>query len=214
MATRPARYHRAIEALTAQDIAVFFQEGLAALPDLAARLAGGGRVLDVHCGGGRWLIAIADPVPRDDPGRGRARAGFAGPGGPPRPGGRPVGPDHDRGPAGRGPALAGRSSTWSTSRTRSTIWPIRSPRCGRRGPASGPAAGSSSSTGACPRPAEESRSVHGAMMWGIQLDQLFQGTRLWDHAGFANLFVAGRDRRARRSWTCPPEPPCSSPSGP
>ncbi len=27
-------------------------------------------------------------------------------------------------------------------------------------------------------------------MWGIQLDQLFQGTRLWNHAGFANLFVA------------------------
>jgi hypothetical protein len=26
------------------------------------------------------------------------------------------------------------------------------------------------------------------MMWGIQLDQLFQGTRLWDHAGFINLF--------------------------
>lgn len=27
------------------------------------------------------------------------------------------------------------------------------------------------------------------MMWGIQLDQLFQGTRLWNHAGFVNLFV-------------------------
>ena len=60
---RPARYHRAIEALTAQDIAVFFQEGLAALPDLAAGLAGGGRVLDVHCGGGRWLIAVATRFP-------------------------------------------------------------------------------------------------------------------------------------------------------
>jgi hypothetical protein len=33
------------------------------------------------------------------------------------------------------------------------------------------------------------------MMWGIQLDQLFQSTRLWDHAGFANLFQeAGVDR--------------------
>jgi hypothetical protein len=28
------------------------------------------------------------------------------------------------------------------------------------------------------------------MMWGIQLDQLFQGTRLWDHAGFVSLFHA------------------------
>ena len=63
MSVRPARYHRAIEALTAQDIAVFFQEGLAALPDLAADLAAGGRVLDVHCGGGRWLIAVATRFP-------------------------------------------------------------------------------------------------------------------------------------------------------
>ena len=56
---RPARFHRAIESVTAQDIAVFFQEALAELPDLAAGLAGGGRVLDVACGGGRWLIAVA-----------------------------------------------------------------------------------------------------------------------------------------------------------
>jgi len=39
-----------------------------------------------------------------------------------------------------------------------------------------------------PESIEESRSLHGAMMWGIQLDQLFQGTRLWNHAGFASLF--------------------------
>src|ERR1039457_685485 len=60
---RPARYHRAIETLTAQDIAVFFQEGLAALPDLAAELTRGGRILDVACGGGRWLIAVATRFP-------------------------------------------------------------------------------------------------------------------------------------------------------
>jgi SAM-dependent methyltransferase len=56
---RPDRYRAAIERLTVQDIAVFFQEVLAALPQLVADLAGGGRVLDVHCGGGRWLIAMA-----------------------------------------------------------------------------------------------------------------------------------------------------------
>jgi SAM-dependent methyltransferase len=60
---RPARFHRAIEAVTVQDIAVFFQEGLAELPDLAAALVGGGRVLDVACGGGKWLIAIARRFP-------------------------------------------------------------------------------------------------------------------------------------------------------
>jgi SAM-dependent methyltransferase len=60
---RPARYREAIEVLTRQDIAVFFQEVLAALPQLVADLAGGGRVVDVHCGGGRWLVAMARRFP-------------------------------------------------------------------------------------------------------------------------------------------------------
>ncbi len=60
---RPDRYRAAIERLTAQDIAVFFQEALAAIPQLVADLIGGGRVVDVHCGGGRWLIAMAKQFP-------------------------------------------------------------------------------------------------------------------------------------------------------
>jgi SAM-dependent methyltransferase len=56
---RPDRYRAAVERLTVQDVAVFFQEALAALPQLVAELAHGGRVLDVHSGGGRWLIAMA-----------------------------------------------------------------------------------------------------------------------------------------------------------
>jgi SAM-dependent methyltransferase len=56
---RPDRYREAIERLTVQDVAVFFQEALAALPQLVADLVRGGRVLDVHSGGGRWLIAMA-----------------------------------------------------------------------------------------------------------------------------------------------------------
>ncbi len=59
IASRPDRYREAIERLTRQDIAVFFQEILAALPQLAADLSAGGRVVDVHCGGGRWLMAMA-----------------------------------------------------------------------------------------------------------------------------------------------------------
>jgi len=59
IASRPDRYRVAIERLTTQDIAVFFQEALSALPQLVAELSTGGRVVDVHCGGGRWLIAMA-----------------------------------------------------------------------------------------------------------------------------------------------------------
>ena len=60
---RPDRYRVAIERLTRQDIAVFFQEVLAALPQLVADLSRGGRVVDVHCGGGRWLVAMARRFP-------------------------------------------------------------------------------------------------------------------------------------------------------
>jgi SAM-dependent methyltransferase len=38
---------------------VFFQEVLASLPELVVDLRPGTRILDVHCGGGRWLIAMA-----------------------------------------------------------------------------------------------------------------------------------------------------------
>jgi SAM-dependent methyltransferase len=60
---RPDRYRAAIERLTRQDIAVFFQEVLAALPQLVADLSRGGRVVDIHCGGGRWLVAMARRFP-------------------------------------------------------------------------------------------------------------------------------------------------------
>lgn len=63
---RPDRYRVAIERLTAQDIGVFFQEALAELPQLVADLSRGGRVVDVHCGGGRWLVAMARRFPALD----------------------------------------------------------------------------------------------------------------------------------------------------
>src|SRR3954451_1124178 len=64
IADRPDRYRLAIERLTRQDIGVFFQVALAALPQLVAELSAGGRVVDIHCGGGRWLVAMARRFPR------------------------------------------------------------------------------------------------------------------------------------------------------
>jgi SAM-dependent methyltransferase len=61
--TRPPRYYRSIEQLTRQDIAVFFEEALAAIPDLVTELARGADVVDLHCGGGRWLVAVARRFP-------------------------------------------------------------------------------------------------------------------------------------------------------
>ncbi len=63
LASRPDRYRMAIERLTVQDIAVFFQEALAALPQLVVDLRDGAVIVDIHCGGGRWLIAMARRFP-------------------------------------------------------------------------------------------------------------------------------------------------------
>jgi SAM-dependent methyltransferase len=63
LAGRPDRYRLAIERLTVQDISVFFKELLAALPQLIVELRPGARILDVHCGGGRWLTAMARRFP-------------------------------------------------------------------------------------------------------------------------------------------------------
>ena len=186
---RPPRFHRAIEAVTAQDIAVFFQEALAQLPDLAAALAVGGRVLDVACGGGRWLIAVAQRFPEtslvgveyepDSVGRAMRRVAEAGLGGRIAienrdPANLPYGPEFElvyfqdalhelRDPVG---ALR---SAWAVVRPGGRLvvldWCL-------------------------PSSIEESRSLHGAMLWGIQLDELYQGTRMWDHAGYLELFSA------------------------
>ncbi len=61
--SRPDRYREAIARLTVQDIAVFFQEVLPAIPQLVVDLQPGSRIVDVHCGGGRWLIAMARRFP-------------------------------------------------------------------------------------------------------------------------------------------------------
>jgi SAM-dependent methyltransferase len=63
IAGRPDQYRASIERLTVQDIAVFFQEVLAELPQLVGDLSRGGKVVDIHCGGGRWLIAMARRFP-------------------------------------------------------------------------------------------------------------------------------------------------------
>lgn len=186
---RPARFHRAIEAVTVQDIAVFFQEGLAALPDLAADLLAGGRILDVACGGGRWLIAVArrfpatelvgiDDVP-DNVARALDHVAAAGldaririePGDPVE---VPFEDEFDLvyyqdALHELGNPVASLRSAWGAVRAGGRLvvldWCL-------------------------PATPEESRTLQGELFWGIQLDELFQGLRMFTRDGFIGLFDA------------------------
>ncbi len=186
---RPPRFHQAIETVTAQDIAVFFQEALAELPDLAAALATGGRVLDVACGGGRWLIAVARRFPEtslvgvefepDSVGRARRHVTEAGL------------DDRividDRAPVDLpyGPVFELVYFQDALHELPDPIGALRSAWAVVR-----PGGRLAVLDWCLPSTVEESRSLHGAMLWGIQLDELYQGTRMWDHAGYLDLFAA------------------------
>jgi SAM-dependent methyltransferase len=187
IAERPPRFHRAIEAVTVQDIAVFFQEGLAALPDLAARLAAGGRVLDVACGGGKWLIAVAQRFPAttlvgvefepDSVARAMRHVTDAGLDGRIRieardPQTMPFEGEFDlvyfQDALHELPDPAGSlRSAWSAVRPGGRLvvldWCL-------------------------PSALDESQSLQGELLWGIQIDELFQGTRMYTRDGFLEIF--------------------------
>jgi SAM-dependent methyltransferase len=192
VAERPPRFHRAIEAVTVQDIAVFFQEGLAELPDLAASLTGGGRVLDVACGGGKWLIAVARRFPEtrlvgvefepDSVARAMRHVTEAGLG------------DRIRVEALQIPEMTYREEfdlVYLQDALHELPDPVASHRaswaavapggrlvvlewCLPETPTDGPI---------------EEPTLQAELLWGIQLDERYQGTTMYTHAGYADLFA-------------------------
>jgi SAM-dependent methyltransferase len=184
---RPPRFHRAIEAVTVQDIAVFFQEGLAEMPDLAAALARGGRVLDVACGGGRWLIAIARRFPAtelvgvefepDSVERATRHVLDADLG------------DRIRIETQTIPDMPFRSE-FDLVYLQDALHELPDP------PASLRAAWAAVAPGGrlvvlewcLPGDPAESQSLQAELLWGIQIDELYQGTRMYTHAGYDELF--------------------------
>jgi SAM-dependent methyltransferase len=185
---RPDRYREAIERLTVQDIAVFFQEALAALPELVADLGRGGRVLDVHSGGGRWLIAIARRFPNVQPvgvefeadSVARARhnieeAGLA-----------------DRVTIEQGDVTApGHEGEFRLAYFQYALHSLPDP------PAALRAAWAALEPGGwllvldwpLPSTVEEFRTRHGELIAGVQLDEVFQGTRLETRETFLGWFA-------------------------
>lgn len=185
---RPPRFHRAIEAVTVQDIAVFFQEGLAELPDLAADLTRGGRVLDVACGGGKWLIAIA---------RRFSETQLVGVEFEPDSVERATSHVRDAGLADRIgieartiPDMPFRSE-FDLVYLQDALHELPDP------PGSLRAAWAAVAPGGrlvvlewcLPEDPVESQSLQAELLWGIQIDELYQGTRMYTHAGYRDLFA-------------------------
>jgi len=184
---RPDRYRTAIERLTVQDIAVFFQEALAQLPQLVADLAGGGRVLDVHCGGGRWLIAMARRFPAlelvgvefeaDSAARARRHVAEAG-----------LGDritieeaDVDR---------PGHTGEFDLAYFQYALHQLPDPPAALRAAWQALRPGGRLMTLDWPLPStiEEFRTRHGELIAGVQLDEIFQGTRLATREEFVAWF--------------------------
>ena len=209
IADRPDRYRLAIERLTAQDIAVFFQEALAALPQLVADLSRGGRVVDVHCGGGRWLVAMARRFPELELVGVEFEADSVAAGAGDRRGRRAGRPDRD--PPGR------RHRAGQGGRLRPGLLPVRAAPAARRAAALRAAWEALRPGGRLlvldwPLPAErdEFRTRHGELIAGVQLDELYQGTALVTRERFLAWFDGGRAAAPDRRSTCRPAPRCSS----
>jgi SAM-dependent methyltransferase len=186
---RPPRFHRAIEAVTVQDIAVFFQEGLAQLPDLAARLAAGGRVLDVACGGGKWLIAVAQRFPSttlvgvefepDSVARAMRHVTDAGLDGRIR-------------IEARDPVSIPFEAEFDLVYLQDALHELPDPAGSLRAAwrAVRPGGRLVVLDWCLPSTLEESQSLQAELLWGIQIDELFQGTRMYTREGFLDIFAS------------------------
>lgn len=188
MRDRPDRYRASIERLTVQDIAVFFQEALAELPQLVADLSTGGRVVDIHCGGGRWLIAMARRFPMlelvgvefQPDSVARAKVNVAEAGLDDRIEIRQAAVDKP------GPA-----SQYDLAYFQYALHQLPDPAGTLR------AAWNALRPGgrivvldwALPSDADEFRTRHGELIAGVQLDELYQGTALVTREGFRTWFA-------------------------
>ena len=189
IAERPARFHRAIEAVTVQDIAVFFQEGLAQLPDLAAALVRGGRVLDVACGGGKWLIAIARRFPGtelvgvefepDSVERARLHVAEAGL------------DDRIRIEARATDDMPFRDE-FDLVYLQDALHELPDPVASLRSAwaAVAPEGRLVVLEWCLPDRPTDPESLQAELLWGIQIDELYQGTRMYTHGGYGELFAA------------------------
>ena len=187
IATRAPRYHRAIERVTVQDIALFLDEGLPRLPEVSDRLGAGARVLDVACGGGRWLLAMAERYPTSR---------FVGVEFEPDSVARAIKHVADAGLAQRieivelDPAVTTYRDEFDLAYCQDALHELPDPAGALRAAWQGlRERGHLVVFDWCiPSQVEDYRTALGELAWGVQIDELYQGTRLMTREGFDALF--------------------------
>jgi SAM-dependent methyltransferase len=196
IARRAPRYHRAIERVTVQDITLFLEEGLPRLEGVSRRLDAGARVLDVACGGGRWLLAMAERY---------STSRFVGVEFEPDSVSRAEKHVADSGLGGRieivalDPAAMTYRDEFDLAYCQDALHELPDPAGALR------AAWSALHEGGnlvvfdwcIPSRVEDYRTALGELAWGVQIDELYQGTRLMTREGFDALFAEAGLPRAQ-----------------
>ena len=184
---RAPRYHRAIERVTVQDITLFLEDGLPRLQGLSRRLAAGIDVLDVACGGGRWLVEMARRYPESR---------FVGIEYEPDSVSRALSHVAEAGLADRvhieplDPAAMAHAATFDFAYCQDALHelprPVEALRATWR--ALRPGASLVVFEWCLPSRVEDYRTALGELAWGVQIDELYQGTRLMTRDEFEALF--------------------------
>lgn len=185
---RTARFHRSVEKLNTQDTALFHEQALAALPDLAERLSAGTEVLDVGCGGGGWLLTLAAAYSRvravgiefDPEWLQRARARV-----------RAAGLEERITVEERDPSRTVWEGRFGLVYFQDVLHELPDPAAALQAAwrAVAPKGMLLVFDWCMPSSWGEYRTQQGELLWGYQLDELFQGTSLLTRKGFEQVFA-------------------------
>lgn len=186
---RTAMFHRSVEKLNRQDITLFLEQAIPSVSGLTGRLEAGMAILDVACGGAGWLLAMTEAFPgitgtgiEFDPewlAAARERVHAAG--------------MSDRVAIREGdPAATPEDRLYGLVYLQDVLHELPDPVA-----VLSAAFGSVVSGGwlvvldwCLPSSWEEYRTRQGELLWGYQLDELYQGTSLLTRAGFERHFQA------------------------
>lgn len=189
LAARSPRFHRAVEKLNSQDTTLFMDEGLSQLGPVVDTLRAGGSILDIACGGAGWLVAMAWEFPTatltgiefDPDWLQRARTRI-----------RAEELDDRVTVEPLEPARLAWTDRFDLVYLQDVLHELPDPGATLTGAARALRPGGTLAVldWCMPAEIEQYRTPHGELLWGYQLDELYQGTSLWTRDAFVDLFRA------------------------